>query len=442
MSKTKLKGMGNTPSEPVDETGQDEKLTLGTRLVKLRDRFKLGPHHKMERFTILLSSTLVFLLVFTGVSFAGHQSKVATQMSVQSVFTTEFSYSLSKQRGNVLGVYGDEAREDVMVLFKMDNPASLSANASNYEVFITGEKNELDYQPDVSFALFGSTGYGMVRFEHDAGLKNEVLDVIIRSNSSLTETGAVVEEELVDASFATFDQAQIYVNPGAGEINVLDGIEPGEENPSRLYAALVAESMDAEIRTRIEESTKKISTAVNQANEYSNRLLASGYKPPETPWFIEGDYVDDDGVYRSAKPLRAAHSVDYADHFVLDGYINQVADGLAGYDEYMAEYAAKQDKSNDTVDTPSEEVSPIPLLEREDGTELELSTVTTGKSPTAQVAAKDSAESLRGVWQTHLTEKRKIQVELSLALLLLDADVLSQPSLYSEVSGEKAIYFY
>lgn len=442
MTKSQLKGVRNTKPDEVDETTDDDKLSFGKRLVKLRDRFKLGPHHKMERFTIMLSSTLVFLLLFTGISFAGHQSKVATQMSVQSVFTTDFTYSLSQQRGTVMGVYGDEDRQDVMVLFKMDDPASLSANAENYEVFITGEKNELDYQPDVSFALFGATGYGMLRFEHEAGMANEVLDVIVRSNSSLTETGEVAEEELVDASFGTFDQAQIYVNPGAGEINELKNIEVGEDDPSRLYAALVAETQDDQIRTRIEEETKSLGTAINQADEYRNRLVAAGYKPPETPWFVEGDYIDDDGVFRPAKYLRAAHEIEYAGREILDGYINQVADGLAGYDEYVKDYEAKQDKSNDTDATLVEDVPNFTTIEADDGSSLELSSITTGKSPTSQVAAKDAAESLRSVWQDHLSAKRTIQVELMLELLLLDADVLSQPALYSEASGEKTVYFY
>lgn len=442
MAKTKLKGVRNTEPETVEETDSDEKIGLGARLVKLRDRFKLGPHHKMERFTVMLSSTLVFLLLFTGISFAGHQSKVATQLSVQSVFTTDFAYSLSKQTGKVLGVYGDENRQDVMVLFQMADPSSMSADAANYEVFITGEKDPLAYKPDVSFALFGSTGYGMIRFQHDSGMANEVIDVIIRSKSSLTATSEVAEEELTDASFGKFDQAKIYVNPGADQINVFDAIEPGEDDPSRLYAALVAETKDAELRTKIAESTKTIGTAINQANEYSQRLVASGYEPPETPWFIEDDYVDDDGMYRPAKYLLGAHKVDYAENRLLDGYINQVADGLAGYDDYMTAHAIRVDKAKDDDMTPPEDVPRITTIERDDGSMLDLDKVTTGKSPTNQVSAKDSLESLRGVWQTHLSAKRTIQMEMMLALLLLDADVLSQPSLYSEASGEKTVFFY
>lgn len=441
MGKSKLKGVRSADDSPVEKENAEAK-GFGARLISLRDRFKLGPHHKMERFTILLSGTLMFLLLFTGISFAGHQSKVATQLSVQSVFTTDFTFSLSQQRGNVVGVYGDADRKDVMVVFQMANPETMSADASNYEVFLTGEKDEMEYKPEVTFGLFGSTGYGMIRFEHDEGMQNEVLDVIIRSNSSLTETGSVSDEDLVDASFGTFDQAQIYVNPGAGEINEMDTIEPGEDDPSRLYAALVAETEDAEIRTRIDKETKAIQTAINQADEYQNRLVAAGFKPPETPWFVEGDYVDDEGVYHAAKPLLGSYGITYDGRSLLDGYINQVADDLNDYDAFIVAYEERLfDARNDDL-TPKEEVENVKVLTRDDGSELDLSGVTTGSSPTAQVAAKESTEALRRVWQSHLAAKKTIQTELALELLLLDADVLSQPSMYSEASGEKTVYFY
>lgn len=441
MSKTKLKGLSGAKGQAEEVVEPEEKTGFGERVKALRNKLKLGPHHKMERFTILLSVTMSFLLLLTVLSFTGHRANLSAQASDQAVVSTDFTFSLSGQRGAVAGVFGDEDRRDVLVLFQLNDPKGMSLDANKYQLFVTGEKDSMSYEPKVSFALFGATGYGILRFEHDERLNNEVLDITIRSNSGLG-TGGPVSGDIADGSFSDFDQARLFVNPGADSITVLDKLEIGEDDPAKLYTALVADTLDAEIRTKITESTTNLSQQLNSADEYKNRLVSAGYTPPETPWFVEGDYIDEDDVFHAAKNLSEAHLVNYADYSIWDGYINQVAGDLSGFNEYISTIKATAETTASKNEAPSEQVENVTSIKHEDGTELDLKTVTTGTSPSAQVAAKDSVDSLTSAWRSYVTEKGKLQRTLMMELLVLDADVLSQPSMYSKNTNDNVATFY
>ena len=160
----------------------------------VRDKLKLGPHHKMERFTIMAGASIAFLLLFAVMSFASHRSDVANLESSQASFTEAFDFSLSGQTGTVEGVYGDENNTDVMVLFSFDDPTAMSNNADNYELFITkqnrGSMNE-ETAPNVQMGIFGSTGHGVIRFSSKTGepIESELLNVVIRANTTLASGG-------------------------------------------------------------------------------------------------------------------------------------------------------------------------------------------------------------------------------------------------------------
>lgn len=439
MAKNGLKGV-NTQEDT--EGTVEEKAGFGQKMKKMRDKLKLGPHHKMERFTVMLSVTMSFLLLFTAVSFAGHRVEVATISSEQSLISTDFTFSLTGQTGKVQGVFGDAGRTDVMVLFKLTDPKSMSADANNYELFITGEKDSITYEPDVSFSLFGATGYGVIRIENDTRLLNEVLDITIRANSTLNATAPVTSEDQIDGTFATFDQARIYVNPGADVITELEQIQPGEQDPSKIYTALVANTQDVAIHAKIDETTEKMSQHLKRAEEYTNRLVSTGFKAPETPWFIEGDYIDEDGNFHAASYLSKAHEIEYNDRTIWDGYLLQVTDNVAGFDKYITDMNAAAETTMAQDNAPVETVVNVKEIVKQDGTVIDVSTIKTGTSPSAQVAAKDSLDSLVATWRSYLADKSTLQRSHMMELLVLDADVLSQPELYSENTNEQSVWFY
>ena len=441
MAEKNMTGLGNSKNKKGRDPGVDdgEESSFTKKLMKIRDNLKLGSHHKMERFTIMLGTALTFLLIFAAISFFSHRSGVVETTGAQALFTDEFTFSLSGQNVTVEGVYGDENNTDVMALIKMSDSSSMSANAENYEVFVTGVDDSISYEPDVSFSLFGSTGYGIVRLQHDEPMPAEILDITIRANSSLASNSvATLDEEELDGSFQEFDQGRMYINPGATGVEPIEGLAVGEDDPVKLYTGLVADKLDAEIHDRLEDEIAKIENQINRGQEYTNRLTAAGYKVPPQPWFIEGDYVDEDGVYHIASHLSQAHEYDYQTKTIRDGYLNQVVDDLSKYSAYMQEHDAKVETDEDRP----EEVGVITELTDNSGVKLDLETVTPGTNTSAEISVKEDVSLLEGTWSQHLASKATIERSIARELLVLDADVQSQKTTFSTHSGETAAYLY
>lgn len=440
---TNLRGLKDSRGEIQEEEVQKEKSSFVEKVKALRDKLKLGPHHKMERFTIMLGATLSLLLLSTVMAFFSYRSDVANLASSQTVFTEDFEFSLSSQRGYVEGVYGNKDKTDVMVLLRFQNPQEMSVNAKNYELFITPQRGEMKYKPKVSFSMFGSTGYSIIRFQHDEPLRQEVLDITIRANTELSlKEGRGATDDL-DASFDKYDQARILVNVGANNVKTLKGVKPNETDPRKLYIALVAHEKDLEIHKEIKEKTTELERLLNRSKEYSNRITSAGYIAPEEPRFIKGDYVDENGVFRPATMLSRSHDINYWSKDIHDGYITQVVDDFSEFDDYMAQFSTRGDNATEIdKERQEEQVENITELKHEDGTVLDLDTVVTGESATAQVSVKDALESLLSTWRTYVNEKATLQRDLMRELILLDADVQSQPVSYTEHHGDSVVTFY
>lgn len=443
MARHDMKGLKNNKVTEVDVEEQ-EASSFSKRMEALRDRLKLGPHHKMERFTAMLGVTLSMLLLFSVLSFVSHKSNVAHNVSAQTVYTKDFNFSLSGQKVYVEGVYGNEDKTDVMILLRMQNPASMSIDANNYELFITGQKKSLSYKPTVTLSLFGSTGYGIIRFQDSEPIPKEIADITIRANADLTApngSGSSSRGDSADGSFQKYDQGRFFVNPGADGVKTLDGLKAGETEPTKLYTALVAEERDEEIRAEIKKRTDELGKLLNREKEYTNRLVSAGYEPPKAPWFVEGDYIDDNGTFVAAQNVSGAFTFDYSTKTIRDGYINQVMNDLSSFDAYMKERSEKalMQKADPLK---KEQVERVNTLKNEDGGVLDLNAVATGTSPSAQVAAKDSVESLQATWRSYMTAKTKLQRDLMRDLLILDADVQSQKFSYSVQVENDGVTFY
>ena len=115
MARHDMKGLKNhKPSDADIGAEEQEKSTLGKRFEALRDKLKLGPHYRMERFTAMLGVTVSMLLLFSVLSFVTYRADVAQSVSAQAVYTEDFSFSLSGQKVYVEGVYGHKDKTDVM----------------------------------------------------------------------------------------------------------------------------------------------------------------------------------------------------------------------------------------------------------------------------------------------------------------------------------------
>lgn len=419
------------------------------RLIGLRDRMKLGPHHKMERFTIATAVAMVFMLFFTVLAFGSHRSDVENLSSSQASFTERFDFSLSGQSGRVIGVYGDETKRDAMLLFQFDDPTAMSSNAENYELFVTKDgRSSLSAEdaPAVDFTLFGTTGYGVVRFQSQTEdpIKPQLMNVTIRANASLANEGAgavATDDGIVDESFNDFDQAQMLVNPGAVNIEIVEGMAAGETDPAKLYIPMVAEAEDTTIRESIATEVSKMDTMLSRSDEYLGRIEASGFETPDVPWFIEGDEINDDGELIINEDVARSHDIDIYDHTIRDGYLNQVIDNLSQYEDYMmSKSEAEADPVDKAAELQRESVPSIDTLTKADGSTVAMESIVTGSSAAANVAAKDATQSLLSTWREYLTAKQTIQRRLKGELIVLDADVRSQSEL--STTHEDAATFY
>lgn len=436
MATTNMHGLKNTKA-PVDENVEQEEQTFMKRLMALRDRLKLGPHYRMERFSALLGATLAFLLLFTVISFASYRSSVSSQSSSQAIYNKDFTFSKSGQMMHVDGVYGNKAKTDVMILLRMDDPKSMSTDAKNYRLFITGENGSLSYQPKVSFSLFGSTGYGIIRFRSSEPMRQEIMNITIRANAQIADTASSDDGSQTDASFKKYDQGTLYVNPGADKVKTLTHYKTGETNPSKLYVALVADKLDAGIHKAIKKTTSQMSDLLNRAKEYRGRLTASGYVPPKTPWFVAGDKIEN-GTLIANRNLAEANTFDYTTKTIRDGYLNQVMDHYSELNDYLKHHQlSPTDTGADTEQVPS-----VQKLKAVNGATLDLSTVSTDNSPAVEVAANDAVQSLTQTWQSYVQLKSTLQRDELRQLLMLDADVQSQHETYSLNTRKHVAQFY
>ena len=61
---------------------------------KLQDKLKLGPHYKMERFTLVFGILAVVLLVVTTTSIAIDRNNQNEQLDTVALFTDKFTTSM------------------------------------------------------------------------------------------------------------------------------------------------------------------------------------------------------------------------------------------------------------------------------------------------------------------------------------------------------------
>lgn len=422
------------------ENESAEKDTFGVKLKALRDKFKLGPHHRMERFTIMFGSTLTIMLIFVVMGFFAHQAKVGNLEENTPIITPEFTYSLSGEKGKVEKALSNKDQTDVVFLFKMRNIDNMSINTQNYELFVTNNKRKgLDYSPEVTFGLFGSTGYGFIRFENDTPIPQDILNVTVRANEKLT-TGQSSTPDEEDGSFATHDQARIIVNPGANGIEVVEDIDSFDvTDPIHLYRVLIAHDIDEGIHEEIDAKLEQMQNLLAKEREYIERIKTAGYVAPEKPWFIDGDKFDENGIYVSKNDLQGTHEITYQGVTIEQGYLHQVMKDVSEFDTYMAK---KREELEIRDDTRNEIVDRIQTVTTKDGAEINLETIRAGSSPAAQVAMKESIESLQTVWRDYLREKTTLQRDLVNELLILDANVQSQDVNFSSITGTDYVTFY
>lgn len=404
-------------------------------------KFKLGSHYRMERFTVMFGALTVFLLFFSLIGWSNNHRNLKQDLSTKAIYSTSFEFSLSKSAGTVINVYRDTDGKRAVVLLKLEDVSNLSVDATNYELFLSSVENNIKTDITGSLFMFGSSGYVGVELNAEEGLPNDVLNFTLRSNSKLAEEAEPLTEdeiaELEDASFATNDQAVFYVNVGAKDV-VPNKILDGEMDPIETYYSFVGRDAEDILFEDIKTKTTNLKRLLERNNEYSNRLVELGFEAPKAPTYMDGDYVNEDGVFTPRTNITGYHAIEYADQRIPDGFVNQVVDDVSGLRDYMSNKRAEAEQALGTSVVGEGETPPvIEKLKRNDGYELNLVDVVEGDSTTNEASARTAVETLGAVWSEYLEEKRSLQIQSMQELLLLDADVRTQGEAFSEYSGKE-----
>lgn len=395
----------------------------------LMEKLKLGPHYRMERFSLLFCVMVVGILVTTVLCFVTHVQTQNTTLGEQAIYSTEFETSKTGVSGKVIDVYSSEDKTKTLLLLKFDDTKVVSTNADNYQMFLTGanveqNKQTLDGIPSGSIYMFGNTGYMGIYLVNQDGFGPQILDLVVRCNSELqTNASEDVDEEVEDQSFVNYDQFRVYFNPGASKAKHLDCLD-GSKAPSitDFYNEAVITPQEDEIHAQLETQVNNMRVSLNQIHEYEERLETEGITVPAEPSVIAGDKVitNDDGsyTYKPATVLPGGYDLDWQHTSVVDGFIKGLIKKTDSpnmtVDQYFAMMTreANGDASGNQLDTNDIE------WQLNDGT---LISSLSGGSSSRYTEYMEMCNDLTNAWRTYYNQKVDYQREMLGSLLDLEA---------------------
>lgn len=379
------------------------------------NKYKLGNHHKIERFGMTVISGLVVLFLISGFSFIRNTSKQNVQATVTAKYTTDITYSLSQNKGVVDRVVRSEDGKSAYLLLKMEDVSNMSLDASTYTVYLTSTKGDLAFSPAGSFFIFGSTGYMGVMLHDDAGIPNQILDVTIRANVDVrSEAGSNTISDDVDGSFSKYDQARIYVNFGAEEAEVNKSLNDNDIEPSDLYYELVSHDLDKVLHEELDKAYDNLDRLNTRADEYINRIVSAGYVAPDEPEWLDDKFVVPGGIMLNHEKT------------LSDGYVNQVLSDYSQFSEFMVNKSKERSSETITSDALS-----VKELTSTTGGVINLDEISDGASTPTEVALKTDMSTLTTTWSSILTQKQVIQTDINRRLLLLEAEQRDQNTIFS-----------
>lgn len=326
-------------------------------------KFRLDSHHAIERFGIVSGVLGVsFILIFGGASISAVMNQTE-QLSNTALYTPSFTTSKTQLGGDVSGVYVNEDRTRSMVLMKFSSPDSVSANARNYQSFLTGSNRNLAEEALKSevtgeVVVFGSTGYLAAVLESKQPFAQQILNLTLRANSELVykpgETGKVRKDLQGQDSFIENDQWRVYVNPGAGEAEVSELLNGAEFDPGAVYAELIVKPQEDEIRKKLDDQLGQMRADLARIAEYEadmRRVNVDGtfLVPPAKLEQISGDEVIGDVATdkkESTLELRtewvspSGFDFDWRDGSVREGYLDSLVPEGESYVTFLADKAA------------------------------------------------------------------------------------------------------
>ncbi|MDP9903206.1 hypothetical protein [Arthrobacter bambusae] len=349
-------------------------MLMNERIQSLRALLRLDAHHATERFGIVVSAFAVTLAMLVTGGVASAISNNAAKTSETALYNTTFKTSQTNISGKVAGVYVSPDRTRSLVLMQVgeSDASKMSADAKNYQSFITGSDSSLGQQTlDSSMSgevvVFGTTGYMGVVVTSDRPFSKQILALTMRANSKLVyndDAPAQIQSSRPDlkndASFVKFDQWRVFFNPGASGA-VTSGSLSNASAPfsaSDVYYDLVVKSQEQEARKKMDADLAKMQVDLAQINEYTAQMATTqvgGVRivAPKVPAQIAGDDItgksdnaSDPLVLHSAWTSPAGYNFDWRAGSIKTGYLNQLVPKGESYVKYLADHTAQAGTQN------------------------------------------------------------------------------------------------
>lgn len=307
----------------------------------IKDKFFLGRHQKMERFSLgffVLSILLVFTLV---VGFRQNMIKNHHLISDKAMYNETIQTSKTKVQGQVLGVFGNKEHTKSLVLLHFSDINKISTDAKNYNIFITsanveGNQRRFTSKPTGGVYVFGDTGYVGLYLVNNAGFDKQILQVTVRANLELVATDDGASKEVPkgkdgDASFAKFDQFTIYCNPGAQQMEYINALEnEGSPDATLLYRDAVSNNETLVAKEINKKQLANIEIALNNIKEHKERIERRGIAAPDLPDVLLGDTIShekkgDEIIYKYdvKADFKGALHFDWQTKSIQDGFVKE-----------------------------------------------------------------------------------------------------------------------
>ena len=358
---------GRKKGRNLTEAEKAERDERKSKFEKTRDRFKLGPHHKMERFGVV---TLVFFLCVAfvlGGSFYQFREQSKINLNDQAIYTTTFRTSLSQTQGEVVGVYGNKDNTKVYVLMKFSDSSSVTLNADNYKVFISAYQARLKREPKGVFQVLGSTGYIGVELISNGGFDSQVMDMWLRIGDNIRKT-KYEESELhkIDKSFNEYDQTRILLNPGAKGVKYAPVLDNNSATIADIYKAIVATDQENTIKQSLQDKINDMQVEYNTVDEYRRRLQSLNVRVPKMPAMIEGDSFEViknendantlDYNYTAGKVYPNGLMLDWRNLSLVDGgYFKAIDPSITNKEDYYLKLVGGNAEGEQSEDMTQEE---------------------------------------------------------------------------------------
>ena len=276
-------------------------------------RIMTNKHCRIERFCVTFSALAVLLLIIVGSSLKMQHDRGKLNLTQQVIYLSDSQWSRSGQTVKLEKVFRNQNSSRVFLLFKNitgsgSDMATISTNAADYEVFMTGSgnKDKLTNKPNGGFYVFGQTGYMGILISDSTGLDPHLYKITVRMNAELgAEPNAAAQQaarQSGDESFVRFNQIQFVANLAGSEATYASFLDKSDFTLEECYAQTVASDAEAEARKALDDMLISMNEDMIQINNSAAKLAGYNIKVPDLPVAVAGDVMTKDPTLTQDNP--------------------------------------------------------------------------------------------------------------------------------------------